>query len=201
MDSGPDLPTEPLQIIPWKNTLIVLNESGLYRFNPTGAAQAAERKPIADMVGRFFGNNAANTTIPGEAFVEMAPKDWKLSKPMDISASPSFNHILTYSQGKVGRWKAQDDTLEQETELSLDIPSETVAAIGTNDKFCVVCPNGMKPFLIDVETMTVRRNLDEMGEVTTVELPGFTPADRPKLRACGSIWRRSVRWLIAMEIW
>jgi len=107
---------------------------------------------------------------------------------MDIAASPSFQFLLTYSQGKVGRWKAQDDSLEQETELTLDIPPETVAAIGTNDKFCVVCPNGSKPFLIDVETLTVRRNLDEMGEVTIKQIVADNNGNLVMLSPEGIVW-------------
>ena len=188
MDSGPDLPSEPLQIIPWKNTLAVLNENGFYRFNAAGAAQAAERKPIVDLAGRLFGINGSTPTIPGEAFVEMAPKDWKLVKPMDVSASPSFQYLLTYSQGKVGRWKSRENELDQETELSLDIPPETVSTIGTNDKSCVVCPNGMKPILIDVETMTVLRNLDEMGEVTIKQILADNNGNLVMLSPEGIVW-------------
>ncbi len=191
MDSGPDLPTDPLQIIPWKDTFAVLGESGIYRFNPVGAAQAQDRKPLADMVGRafsgVFGNSSAS--LPSEAFVELAPKDWRLAKPMDVSASPTFQHLLTYSRGKVCRWKSEQESLERETELELDIPPETVAAIGANDKTCVVCPNGMEPFVIDVETMKVRKQLDEMGEVTIKQIVADNHGNLIMLSPDGSVWQ------------
>ena len=191
MDSGPDLPADPLQIIPWKNTFAVLGESGFYRFNPAGAAQVQERKPLADMVGRafsgVFGNSSAS--LPSEAFVELAPKDWRLAKPMDVAASPTFQHLLTYSRGKVCRWKADQETLERETELELDLPPETVAAIGANDKTCVVCPNGMKPFVIDVETMQVRKQLDEMGEITIKQIVADNNGNLIMLSPDGTVWQ------------
>ncbi len=171
MDSGPELPGEPLQIIPWKNSLAVLNPSGFYVFNPAAANLSEERSIVAGIAGRvgsLFGNSAV--TIPSEAFVEQAPKDWKLAKPLDVSASPSFDHLLTYSRAKVCRWKSTPKALERELELQLDITTDTVAAIGTDDKTCIVCPNGMKPFVIDVETMQVRKQLDEVGEVTIKQI-------------------------------
>ena len=195
MDSGPDLPTDPLQIIPWKNTLAVLNENGIFRFNPIGAAKSEELKPLAGMISRavsgMMGNSAGN--LPSEAFVELAPKEWKLSKPMDVSASPTFQHLLTYSRGKVCRWRSEQETLMRETELDLEIPPGTVATLGTNDTTCIVCPNGMKPFVIDVETMQVRRQLDEMGEVTIKQLVADSMGNLMMLSPEGVIWQFDAR--------
>ena len=190
MDSGPDLPSDPLQIIPWKNTLAVLNENGIFLFNPAGAVQAEERKPIADFVGRAFSGVFGNTSssVPSEAFVELAPKDWNLVKPLDVSASPSFQHMLTYSRAKVCRWNSEQAILKREAELDLNIPPATVAAIGTNDNTCIVCPNGMKPFVIDVETMQVRKQLDEMGEVTIKQIVSDNNGNFIMLSPQGVVW-------------
>jgi len=192
MDSGPDLPSEPLQIIPWKNTLAVLNESGLYRFNPMNATQTEERNQVADLVGRafsgVFGNG--NAKLPSTtAFVELAPNDWNLTKPMDISASPSFQRLLTYSRGTLILWDSVDETLKKVNELKLDIPPDTVAVIGANDSDCIVCPNGLKPIVVDVETMQVRRQLDEVGEVTIKQVVADQQGNLLMLSPEGTVWR------------
>ncbi len=189
MDSGPELPGEPLQIIPWKNSFAVLNQSGFYVFNPAAASNSEERSIVAGLAGRvgsFFGNSAA--TLPSEVFIEQARKDWKLVKPLDIAASPSFDHLLTYTRGKVSSWRSTEEALERIAELQLDIPLETVAAIGTNDKTCLVCPNGMKPFVIDIETMTVRKQLDEMGDVTIKQVQADTNGNFAMLSPEGQVW-------------
>lgn len=189
MDSGPELPADPMQIVPWKDSLAVVTESGVYRFNPAGAAQAEERKPWAEALGRAIGNIGAIPNLPGEAFVQITDKNLKLKKPLDVSASPSFQYLLTYSKGKVCRWKSEGEKLVQETELELEISAETVAAIGTSDKNCIVCPNGMKPILIDVETMQVRRTLDEMGELTVKQIVSDSTGNLVMLSKEGSVWQ------------
>ncbi len=190
MDSGPELPADPLQIIPWKNTLAVLNENGFYRFNPAGATQAEEGKQISDWASKAFSGVFGNgsSPMPSLAFVELAPKEWKLSKPMDVAASPSFQHLLTYSRAKVCRWKSEKDSLERETELELDIPPETVASIGANDSTCIVCPNGMRPLVVDVESMQVRKQLDAMGEVTIKQIVADNRGNFAMLSPEGVAW-------------
>ena len=189
MDSGPDLPGEPLQIIPWKNTLAVLNASGFYVFNPAAANNSEEKNIVAGIAGRvgsFFGNSAV--TLPNEAFVEQAPKEWKLVKPLDVATSPTFENLITFSRAKLSRWKSTSKTLELVADLQMDFPPETVAAIGTDDKTCLVCPNGMKPIVVDVETMKVRKQLDEMGDVTIKQVQVDGNGNFAILSPEGQLW-------------
>ncbi len=188
MDSGPELPSDPIQIFRWKDSLAILSESGVFRFNPAGAAQAEERKAALGGLS-WLGNIGATSALPGEAFVQMTDKNWKLPKPLDVAASPSFQYLLTYSNGKVCRWKSDGDKLIQETEIELELPGETVASIGTSDKNCIVCPNGMKPILIDVETMQIRRKLDEMGELTVKQIVADSSGCLVLLSTDGTIWK------------
>ena len=196
MDSGPDLPTDPLQIIPWKNSLAVLNEDGLFRFDPAAVAQAEETKQITNafskalsgFLGSGEGDGKATASKLSKIFVELAPKGWQLSKPLDVAASPTFDHLMTYSNGTLVRWKSASESIERESELVLEVPKDTVASIGTNDRLCIVCPNGLKPFLIDIETMLVRSRLKEMGEVTIKQIAVDASGNFALLSPDGVIW-------------
>jgi hypothetical protein len=158
LDSGPELPSEPQQVFKWKNTFGVFAQDGIFAYDADTAAKAEQQK---SMFGGF-GFGIAKTVLP--AYKLLTPKNWDLIRPMDIGVAPSMEHVVTYSRGKLKHWTSQNDSLEEVGKASLEIPAETVAILGMNDRTCIVCPIGVVPFVIDVETLQVRKRLDDVGE-------------------------------------
>ncbi len=46
MDSGPELPSDAQQLLRWRDTFVVLNENGIYRFNPENAVKSNDEISI-----------------------------------------------------------------------------------------------------------------------------------------------------------
>jgi ABC-type transport system involved in multi-copper enzyme maturation permease subunit len=182
LDNGPELPSEARQLFKWKDTFGVLGDEGIFRFDSDAAAQADQQKSLFGNFG--FGLEQAAS----RAYPMMTPKNWEWSKPIDISVAPGFERILTYSKGKVIQWIDENDSLKQAGILDLEIPTETVAIIGTNDRNCIVCPIGMAPFVVDLKAMTLRKRLTELGETSFKQIKVDSKGRYVLLTTEGVLW-------------
>lgn len=182
LDSGPELPSEPQQFFKWKNTFGVFAQDGIYAYDAETAAKAEQQKSMFGGLG--FGY--AKTALP--AYKLLTPKNWDLTRPMDIGVAPSMEHVITYSRGKLKHWTSQNDSLEEVGKASLEMPDETVAILGTNDRTCIVCPIGVAPFVIDVETLQVRKRLDDVGEAAFKQIKVDSKGRFVLLTTDGILW-------------
>lgn len=156
LDSGPELPNEPRQLLPWKDTFVIATPDGIYRFSPEAAAQAEQQKSIFG----DFGFSFSKAVSP--AFPALTAKDLELKKPMEVAISKSYQHVMVYSHGSLTHLVDQENLLKEKQNTKLDIPEETVATIGCNDQFVIVCPVGFAPMVLDIETLSVVRKLESL---------------------------------------
>lgn len=181
LDSGPELPSDPQQLFAWKDTFGVLNAEGIYRFDAEASVKAEQQKSMLGGLG--FG--LTKNLIP--AYPAMTKK-FEYKKPLDIGVAPSFARVVLYSNGNVIDLKATEDGLEESGKLSLDIPSETVAILGANDKTAVVCPIGMAPFVIDLDTMKIQGRIETIGDDTINQVRVDANGRFVLLATNGTVW-------------
>ncbi|MEQ1829933.1 MAG: ABC transporter permease [Pirellula sp.] len=183
LDNGPELPSEAKQIFAWKNTLGVVGEDGIFRFDPEVAAQLDQQKSIFG----DFGMNFTKGVL--QAYPLMTPKNWNLKRPIDVFVSPSFRNAVAYSRGKVVHWVENDDILKEQARANLEFAEDTVAIIGTNDQVCIVCPIGAVPIVLDLATLKVLRKLSDLGENSFKQIKVDSRGRFLLLTTDGTIWK------------
>jgi ABC-type transport system involved in multi-copper enzyme maturation permease subunit len=183
LDNGPELPTDARQMFPWKDTLAVVAEDGIYRFDPVVAAQADQQKSIFGNFGMNFASNLL------QAYPLMTPKNWNLKRPMDIAVSPSFQNVVAYSRGKIVHWIDSDNALKEQGRAEMDITVDTVAIVGTNDQVCIVCPLGAVPLVYDLSTMKEKQKLDAIGEGSFKQIRVDSQGHFYLLATDGTVWK------------
>ena len=181
LDSGPELPTDPQQLFAWKDTFGVLTVEGIYRFDAEASVKVEQQKSLFGGLG--FG--LTKNLIP--AFPTMTKK-WDYKKPLDVGVAPSFSRIVLYSNGNVIDLKANEDGLEEVGQLSLEIPPETVAILAASDKVAIVCPIGMAPFVIDLESMKIQNRLDDLKDATINQIRVDSQGRFALLATNGVLW-------------
>lgn len=182
LDNGPTLPLGPKKLFKWKDTFAVQTDDGLFRFDTEAAAQAEQQK------GWLGGFSLGNTGKGSASYPNLLGSNWDLTKPIDVSASPSYQRILAYARGQVIHYAGDSAVLNEVKRMSLEIPTETVAVIGTNDQTCIVCPVGMKPFVVDVETLTIRKQIEEAGETSFKQVLVTAAGRFLLLTTDGTLW-------------
>jgi ABC-type transport system involved in multi-copper enzyme maturation permease subunit len=182
LDSGPDLPPDTISLFPWKETMGVFTADGIYRFDSEASSRVEQQKSVLGNFGLGLGKNLF------QSFPILTPKDWGLKKPMDIGIAPSFERIVVYSHGEVVHFQSKGDQLEEVGRVSLDIPTETVAIVAANDKKAIVCPIGMVPRVIDLETMSISKRLDSIGEGSFSQIQTDTEGRFALVSTLGRLW-------------
>lgn len=181
LDSGVDLPNDALQIQPWKNSFVVLSSEGIHRFDAELASKSEQQS--VSILGFNLGGATASSAYP-----LMTPKDWGLQKPLDLGVAPSADRFATYSRGKVILWKLEGNVLKESGTVELETAPETVAIVGVNAEYCIVCPNAAKPVVIDVAAATIHRTMDEVGEVSVRQIKVAADGQFAMLTADGEVW-------------
>jgi ABC-type transport system involved in multi-copper enzyme maturation permease subunit len=184
LDTGPNLPSEPLAMFPWRDTFAVFTEDGVFRFDPQVAGRMEQQKTI---FGGFDFGVARNLL---QTYPSMTPKNWGLSKPMDIGVAPSFKSIVLYSKGSLTHWMANEsgESLSEAARIELNIDEKTIAIVGANDRTAIVCPVGFKPRVVDLESKTIRNELEAVKDEAFNQIKVGANGQFALLTGDGKIW-------------
>jgi hypothetical protein len=158
LDSGPDLPADTIDLIPWKDTFIAVTPGGLYFYD----AEAAERAEQSKVSVFGFDLKIPQADEPYRRITE----NMNFLKPLVVEFAPATERGVVCARGKlIGlRWDQGKWTRDKET--TLDFPAETIVNLAVHDHFAILCPNAMTPFVMDLDTMSVVQTLDAIGKST-----------------------------------
>ncbi len=181
LDSGPDLPSDTLEMIAWKDTFLAVSPNGLYRYDPVAASLAEESKVS------LFG---FDVKIPQaeEPYQLLTPNDWGMQRPIAVEASPARDAVIVCSGGKLASFRLDNGKLVVIQELALEFPPETIVSLAVTGSRAIVCPKAMVPIVVDLDQMQVVQSLEGMGKVTIKRTATDALGRAALLTVDGSLW-------------
>jgi hypothetical protein len=112
-DSGPDVPEGTRQILPWRGTMLVLAESGLYKLDPK-KLELSESVPTSIM---GFSIPKMATVSP---FERISPNGWNSQRPDFMTLSKDGTQVWVYHRGEIEKLVWNDKTFESKDTLKVD---------------------------------------------------------------------------------
>jgi hypothetical protein len=181
LDSGPDLPANTTEIIPWQDSFAAVSTDGIYRFD-SEAASNAEKSKVS-----LFG---FDMKIPqaDEPYKRMTGADAEYRRPMSFANSNDYQLAVIYTRGKLIKLKGEGGRLINDGELSFEFPPETFASIAVQEGTAFVCPKGFTPLVIDLQSMKIAQKLEAIGEGTIKRIATDRRGRVAILGTNGDIW-------------
>lgn len=157
LDSGPDLPVDTVEMVPWQDSFLAVAINGIYHFDPEAVARA-EKSKIS-----IFG---FDMKIPqaDEAYRRLTDPETEFRRPLSFAASQDQKRCVVYSRGKLIVYNLVGEKLVKAQELELDFPPETIAHLTVQDQCVIVCPTGFSPVAVDLDSMTVSQKLESLDK-------------------------------------
>ena len=166
IDLAPNLPVRTRRVIPFKNTILVLTDIGLFQLDRDRVGVKQESTGgVGDMIRDAFSKFAPKKST--SAFNQVTPDAWQPSPPMDFAASPDEKTLGVYHRGQLeilqegdqGKWSANHvtDLFEKKDELAL---------LALNQEYWLVVGNDRVPRFGKIGSDEEPRMLEEIGEVT-----------------------------------
>lgn len=184
IDSGPELPSNPTQIIPWKDSLAVVTREGLFAFDPAKVAGDEKQFPGLTSMFKTFG---VNTDKAASAFQPLL-KGVEFGKSFDLSVSPTFHTVCSISNGEVTVWKNGEKEMELQGSFPLEQDKGLVCLIACNDQIAIVCPNGEVPVLVDVVKRETVGKLEQLGRTSIKQIRVNSTGLFALLDQDGAVW-------------
>jgi len=182
LDSGPEMPSGPKQMMRWKNTLAVFNQDGLFEFDANSTNEERQFAGVSSVLKTFgLGNDKALT-----GFKPILKSEF--SKTSDLCISASFETIVAFRKGDFVLWKQMGETMTESGSLPLGFDRDIVAVVGCNDRIAIVCPNGKPPVVIDLGEMKVVRTMDEIGPKSVKQVVADKDGSIAILDRDGIVW-------------
>ncbi|MCE3014583.1 MAG: ABC transporter permease [Pirellula sp.] len=182
LDSGPEMPSRPKQMLPWKDSLVVFNEEGLFEYDANSSNDEKQFAGVTSVLKSFgLGSDKA---IAGFNQILKA----EFPKPSDIGIAPSFQTIVAYRKGEFVAWKAKGESMAETGRLPLGFEKDLVAVVGCNDRFAIVCPNGKPPVVVDINEMKIVRTMDEIGPKSVKQVLADKNDNLAILDRDGDVW-------------
>jgi len=184
LDSGPDLPANTTEIIPWQDSFVSVTSEGLYRFDAEAAAKSEKSK--ISLLG-------FDVPIPqaDEAYKRITPPDAEYLRPMAFAVSPDFQTAVVYTRGKLKKLRLDGSRFVNDGEMTLDFPQETFANVAVQSESAVICPKGLTPLVVDLKSMTLSQKLDAIGDKSVKRIVGDRRGRIAILTTEGDIWSLS----------
>jgi ABC-type transport system involved in multi-copper enzyme maturation permease subunit len=182
LDSGPEMPAGPRQMIRWKDTLAVFNEDGLFEFDADSTNDDRQFAGVSSVLKSFGLNNDKALT----GFKPILESEFP--KPSDLSISPTFQTIVAFRKGELVAWKPMGESMSESGSLPLAFDKDMVAVVGCNDRIAIVCPNGKPPMIVDIGEMKIIRTMDEIGPKSVKQVIADKNDNLVVLDRDGSVW-------------
>ncbi len=186
LDSGPELPSNTVQFIPWKDSFALFNQDTLFAFDVSKIREEEKKFPaLSAMFDTLWKREEQQAS---QAFVPIL-QEMNLAKPFDVSVSPTFKTIAAVSSGELRVWRETEETGYQLSgTLPIEIAAGQVCLIACNDQTAIVCPNGADPVVIDLENFriaipSVKARHSPIRQIQTSSEGGFALLDQK-----GNIW-------------
>ncbi len=181
LDSGPDLPTDTDELIPWGDAFLAVSPSGISAFDSKAASRADENK--IEVFGFKLGNAAKDLSY---RIITDNSIEWQ--KPIDVAADWTTKRIVVYARGKLYTLKREKEIFSKDAELDLKIPSDTVVRVDFNEYFALVCPHAQAPMLVDLTNMQVVSSFEELGKPTMKRIAVAKDGRIAVLTVDGDVW-------------
>jgi hypothetical protein len=181
LDSGPDLPADTLELIPWKDTFLAVSANGIFRFDPEAASRADQAK--VTLFG--FDMKLPQTEEP---YKKISDPNTDYRRPLAFAASESSQRCALYSRGKLISFRVEGERLVQEGELALDFPAETVANIAVQGDSAIICPTGLVPLVVDLKDMSISQKIESLGKTSAKRLSSDRNGRIALLTTEGTVW-------------
>lgn len=167
-DSVPAFPDRTRRVISNHGELLVLSESGVYRFDRTAIVPKAENNNIiSGFVERALQRAAS---VKNDTYKKISPDDWLLKSPMDFAANQKS--ILVYSQGTLYLLNEAERTEKGEaawtvaSELAYSTEKSQLALVAVNDTHWLAVGAGLKARFGSLANFQDSRELDELPTTT-----------------------------------
>lgn len=181
LDSGPDLPADTFELIPWNETFLAVNGDGIFKFDSEAAAKSEQQKVS------MFGFDVKLPT-GNEAYRRLTDNDWGLKKPIAIAASAADERVVLASRGKVFVYALEGKKLVKKNEVELDVPADAVLNLAIAGNTALVCPSAHAPIVVDLATAASVRTVDEIGVTTIKRAASSGQGDMALLDLDGNVW-------------
>jgi hypothetical protein len=181
LDSGPDLPADTSDLLPWKRSFLTVSPDGLYVYDVEAAAKAEQSKiPI-------FGFDLKLPQRSGP-YSRITPQEWSYRKPLEVAVSSKGDFVMLYSRGKLAKFLEANGKLTLETEIEVDVPAETVINLAMNESVAVICPSGAVPIAVDIQKMSVVGTVDAIGKTSIKRVATASDGRMALLSTDGDVW-------------
>ncbi|MFN7731947.1 MAG: ABC transporter permease [Pirellula sp.] len=181
LDSGPDLPADTFELVPWKESFLAVNGDGIFLFDSEAAAKAEQQKVS------MFGFDVKLPT-GNEAYRRLTDAEWGLKKPIAIAASAADERVVLASHGKVIVYALEGKKLVKKNEVELDVPADAVLNLAIAGNTAIVCPSAHAPIVIDLATAASVRTADEVGVTTIKRAASSGQGSMALLDVEGNLW-------------
>lgn len=156
-ESGPEVPDGTRQVLPWKGTMLVLAEPGIFRLDPK-KLELSESVPTS-ILG--FSIPKVATASP---FEKVTSPTWSSERPDFMTVTPDGNQVWLYRRGELEQLVWNEKTFESKQTVRLEGEKNAIGLVAVSATKGIVIRENELPKVFDLN------KADVLQEVTGAKI-------------------------------
>lgn len=142
-ENGPNVPDGTRQVLPWKGTMLVLAESGIFQLDPK-KLEIAESVPTS-----IFGFSIPKVAAVSP-FEKVTPAGWSSERPDFMSVTPDGNQVWLYRRGELEQLVWGEKSFESKQTVKLEGEKNTIGLVAVSATKGIVIRENELPKAFDL---------------------------------------------------
>jgi len=141
--NGPDVPDGTRQVLPWRGSMLLLAETGIFRLDP-------KKMEMAESVPTSFLGFSIPKVPTVSPFERVTPPTWASERPDFMTATPDGNQVWLYHRGELEQLVWGEKSFESKQLVKLDGDRNVIGVLAVSSTKGVLVRENELPKVFDL---------------------------------------------------